>query len=139
MRVCCICAHDDKRCFLERGPWGKQDQIEVHGLPGEMAQFDVAFKLVVFKNVLRMSSASVGRCWGKVEKGPGSTQSLLCCPELFISDPQQSKAPTCFQTQHLDSSLVSKGYYSSLGIWGISPAASPTAESPSTHAVPTSR
>ena len=23
------------RCFLERGPWGKQGQIEVHGLPGE--------------------------------------------------------------------------------------------------------
>ena len=84
-----------------------------------------------------MSSASVGQCWGKVEKGPGGTQSLLCCPELFISDPQQSKAPTRFQTRHLDSSLVSKGCYLSGHLGHL--ICHPPLQSLHPHAVPASR
>ena len=141
MRVCALIAFVHKMpgwCFLERCPWDKQGQTEVHGLPGEDNNlFDVPFKPVVFKYVFRMSSASVAGCRGRVEKDPGGTQSLLCCPELFISDPQQSKAPTHHRTQHLDSSLESKGYYSSRHLGHLTCHPPPQRLHP--HAVPSLR
>lgn len=48
---------------------------------------------MVFKYMFMMSSASVGSWLGR-GKDSGGTLSLLCCPELFISDSQQSREVT---------------------------------------------
>lgn len=131
LRVCCICAHDDKLVLPGEGTSGvSKAKLRCTRALGGDNNLTLLFKLVVFKKCVENVFSIYGKVSGESGEGPWVVPgSLLCCPELFISDPQQSKAPTCFQTQHLDSSLVSKGYYSQAP--GASHLPSPTAESPS--------